>query len=148
MTRPVRLLLLGAGHLCIGLAVLGAVLPLLPTTPFVLLAAACYVRASEKHHEWLVKHPILGAFVRDYRKDRSVPPTMKRVGYTIIASWIGTVLWRLHGWAGTRIPMPWAIAAAVGAVALAGGAAYFLWRLPTAAPEKEDRPEEPERPSP
>ncbi|MBV1931158.1 MAG: DUF454 family protein, partial [Porticoccaceae bacterium] len=54
----VRVLLLTAGSVSVVLGVVGIVLPLLPTTPFLLLAAACYVRSSNKFYTWLVSHPV------------------------------------------------------------------------------------------
>jgi uncharacterized membrane protein YbaN (DUF454 family) len=69
---PRKILLLVAGHGCVALAVAGAFLPLLPTTPFLLLASACYIRASEKHHRWLLENRVFGPILRDYQEKRGV----------------------------------------------------------------------------
>lgn len=62
----IRYVLLGFGWLALGLGSLGLVLPILPTAPFVLVAAACFMRSSERLHSWVVDHPVFGVHVRDY----------------------------------------------------------------------------------
>ena len=57
-------LLIACGTLCVGLGILGIFLPLLPTTVFLLLAAACYARSSEKFHRRLIEHAWLGPYIR------------------------------------------------------------------------------------
>lgn len=69
----VRLLFNLAGTLALGLGVLGIFLPLLPTTPFVLLAAACYARGSEHFHQWLLTSRTFGPMVREWEQHRSLP---------------------------------------------------------------------------
>lgn len=72
--RPwLRLLLVGVGCLSVALGVLGIFLPVLPTTPFLLLAAACFLRSSRRLYHWLVSHPRLGPWVCDYLEGQGIP---------------------------------------------------------------------------
>ena len=66
-----------AGSLCVGLGVAGIVLPLLPTTPFLLLAAWCYAKGSQRFYDWLVSHKQLGHYIRTFRSKEGVPPRVK-----------------------------------------------------------------------
>lgn len=62
-----RILLLLSGFISLGLAILGIVLPLLPTTPFLLLSAFCFARSSDKFHAWLINHRYFGEMIRDWQ---------------------------------------------------------------------------------
>lgn len=84
-----------SGTICVALAVLGLFLPLLPTTPFLLLAAACYARSSETMHRWLLTNRWFGEYIRSYRAGEPVPlrrtiPAITllwlTIGYTAIAA--------------------------------------------------------------
>ena len=74
--------LLVIGWLSVVLGVMGIFLPLLPTTPFLLLAAACFVRSSPRFYQWLVQHPKLGRYVLAYLEGTGIP---KRAKYLTIA---------------------------------------------------------------
>lgn len=76
--RALRWLLWLAGTVSLGLGILGVVLPGLPTTPFVLLAAACYARASPRLHQWLRAHRLFGPMVRDWETHRNLTRRTKR----------------------------------------------------------------------
>jgi uncharacterized membrane protein YbaN (DUF454 family) len=89
-SSPVRLWLLLVGHLSVGLAVLGAFLPLLPTTPFLLLAAACYVRASARFYNWLLNTRTFGPMIVNWREHRSVAPRHKVLAVVFILVTIGS----------------------------------------------------------
>ncbi|MDG1209295.1 MAG: YbaN family protein [Paracoccaceae bacterium] len=72
-----RIFWLGFGWICVGLGAIGAVLPLLPTVPFLLLAAFCFARSSEKVHRWLVEHPKLGPPIADWQSSGSIRRKVK-----------------------------------------------------------------------
>lgn len=65
------------GWTCVALGVAGAVLPLLPSTPFLLLAAGAFAKSSPRFHDWLLQHPRLGPPVRAWRQHRVVPAHAK-----------------------------------------------------------------------
>ncbi len=67
-----KMLLRMAGFLCVLLTVAGLLLPLVPATPFALLAAACFARSSERWHRWLLEHWLFGPMVRDWEERRCV----------------------------------------------------------------------------
>lgn len=68
----IRYLMIGLGTICLALGAIGVVVPGLPTTPFLLLAAAFYVRSSERLYSWLLNHKLFGKIVRDFRETRSI----------------------------------------------------------------------------
>ncbi|UCB53593.1 MAG: YbaN family protein [Candidatus Zixiibacteriota bacterium] len=72
-----RGLLIVAGTLCVGLGVLGIFLPLLPTTPFLLLAAACYGSSSRRFYHWLLNNRWFGSYLRDYKEKKRIAPRVK-----------------------------------------------------------------------
>ena len=75
---------MSVGTISVGLAFLGVLLPLLPTTPFLLLAAACYIRSSEKFYSWLIYHKWFGNYIRNYREGRGIPLTTKIIAIALI----------------------------------------------------------------
>ncbi len=85
-TTVKRRLLIGAGTLCTGLGIIGIFVPILPTTPFLLLAAACYMRSSERFYQWLINNRIFGAYVRNYIEGRGIRIRIKI--FTILLLWL------------------------------------------------------------
>lgn len=83
--RAGKTLLVLCGLAAVGLGVAGIVLPLLPTTPFLLLAAACFLRGSRRLHDWLLRHRILGGYIRRYRDHRALTPRARAA--TIALLW-------------------------------------------------------------
>ncbi|MEM7546369.1 MAG: YbaN family protein [Pseudomonadota bacterium] len=67
-----RVFWLCLGFCCVGLALIGIALPLLPTVPFLLLAAFSFARSSERFHDWLVHHPTLGPPIMDWRASGAI----------------------------------------------------------------------------
>ena len=82
--RFVRGLLIVAGTICVGLGVLGILLPLVPTTPFLLLAAACYGSSSRRFYRWLLNNRWFGNYLRDYREKKGVPLKVKLFAISLL----------------------------------------------------------------
>lgn len=73
-----------SGHGFVVLGIIGIFLPLLPTTPFLLLASACYVRSSEKHYQQLLDSPVLGSILRDYQEKHGITLKTKITSLTLL----------------------------------------------------------------
>lgn len=80
-----RWILTGAGTLFVGLGLIGAFVPILPTAPFLLLAAACFAHGSERMHRWLLGHRLFGRHLRDYRAGRGLAAAPKAL--TLLLLW-------------------------------------------------------------
>ena len=80
MTPVTKVLYLIAGMICLLLGLIGVVLPLLPTTPFVLLAAFCFSRSSEKLHRKLLENKLFGPLIRDWEESGVIPLKAKCIG--------------------------------------------------------------------
>ncbi len=73
-----------SGLIALGLGVLGAFLPVLPTTPFLLLAAALFLRGNKRLYAWLVNHPRLGTYISTFLKHKAIPLRIKVVSVTTL----------------------------------------------------------------
>ena len=82
----VRFALLALGWISVVLGVIGIFLPVLPTTPFLLLAAACFMRSSKRFYLWLVNHRQLGPWIVDYLEGQGIP--LKGKVYAISLMWL------------------------------------------------------------
>jgi uncharacterized membrane protein YbaN (DUF454 family) len=80
-----RVVLLVVGTAALILAVIGVFLPVLPTTPFLLVTAACYARSSTRLYEWLLGQPSLGPIIVEWRRSRSLPPGVKERALVMVA---------------------------------------------------------------
>lgn len=91
--------LLAAGHLSFGLAIAGVFLPLLPTTPFLLLASFCYLRSSNSAYQRLQNHPLTSGFLRDWQAHRAVKRSVKRTALlTVLALLAGSIWLSRNSW--------------------------------------------------
>jgi uncharacterized membrane protein YbaN (DUF454 family) len=89
-----RALLIVTGTLSVGLGVLGIFLPLLPTTVFLLLGAACYARSSPRFYQGLVNHRWLGVYIRSSREGRGMRRRDKAITLGLLWAGIGaTMIW-------------------------------------------------------
>ena len=88
----VRLLYLAAGTVCVVLGFVGIFVPLLPTTPLILLAAFFFSKGSERMHRWLTHHPRFGHIIQDWEQHRVIRPRAKRLASIMIVAGIGLSL--------------------------------------------------------
>ncbi len=116
-----RWLLIAAGLICLGLGFLGVLLPGLPTTPFVLLASGCFVRASPRLHGWLLRNRWTGPGLRDWSEHRSLPKRTKRIALVTMLITISASLWILRD--NTYLQLIVLLAALIGA--------WVVWRIPS-----------------
>jgi hypothetical protein len=83
-------LLVTLGTLFLAIGVFGIFIPLLPTTPFLLLAAACYIRGSKKFYDWLIKNRWLGEYIKNYQDGKGVPFKVKIITITVL--WLTIII--------------------------------------------------------
>ena len=86
------MLLMAAGSVSLFLGAVGVFLPIIPTTPFLLLAAACYLRSSERMHKWLLNNRWFGEYIKNYQSGRGIPLKTKIFAITVL--WI-TILYSM-----------------------------------------------------
>jgi uncharacterized protein len=121
VTSPLlRGVLVVLGTLSLVLGIIGIFLPLLPTTPFLLLASACYLRGSERMHRWLLNQGRLGAYIRRYEEGRGIPLRAKVLAMLM--------MWPSLAFAAWRLERPWA---AWLLLAIGIGVTTWIFRLPT-----------------
>lgn len=127
-SRLVRGILIAVGTILVGIGILGMFLPLLPTTIFLLGAAACYARASERFYQRLLANRLCGPFIREWRQHRTVPRRARRTALLLIVASFSTsitffvpgILWRVI----------------VGLVGV--GVFSIVWRLPVREPTEAE----------
>ena len=124
-----RWILICCGWCCIAVGVVGIFVPLLPTVPFLLLAAACFTRSSKRFHSWLLEHSHLGPLVRDYLISGGIPLRAKRVaiGMVWVSFPVSVFLFAQAVW--LKIVL----------LSIASVITLYLMQLPTAPPVETDR---------
>jgi uncharacterized membrane protein YbaN (DUF454 family) len=127
MRRITPHVLFVCGWIALGLGVVGIAVPVLPTVPFLLLAAACFLRSSKRWHAWLVSHPVFGRHIADYLEGRGLRARTKVVALAMLwASMLLSVL--------VFVPL---LAVDVLLLAIAAAVSVYLLRLPTSSESGE-----------
>ena len=123
--RTYKWFLIAVGIISVGLGLLGVFIPVLPTTPFLLLAAGCFMRSSQRLYDWLIHHKWFGEYIRNYREYRAIPLRAKVV--TLV------LLWSVIGTTALFAVTLWWVRVLLGVVAL--GVTLHLLHLKTLTPE-------------
>lgn len=124
----VKFLLVLAGLIAVALGAIGVVLPLLPTTPFLLLAAACFIRSSDRLYQWLITNRWCGEYIRQYREHRAITLRTKVVSLTL--------LWLTIGYSAIGVVSHWHFRIML--LAIATGVTVHLCRLKTLRRKKQN----------
>jgi uncharacterized membrane protein YbaN (DUF454 family) len=128
-SRAMRIALWWAGAVSLVLGILGIFLPVLPTTPFILLTAACWARASPRLHRRLLAHPRFGPMIDNWERYHSVPRRVKLTSIGLLSLSISFSIYMLRG----RLWLQLMLAA------FAVSVAVWMWRLPTREVEKKKK---------
>lgn len=126
-SKFLRVILLIFGSIFLALALIGIFLPLIPTTPFLLLTAACYARGSNRFYQWLMNNRLFGEYIKNYRENKTIPLRVKITALSML--WI-TILATAIFW----IPI---IAVKFILIGIAVGVTIHILRIKTAG-KKED----------
>ena len=124
-SRFARGFFLAGGVACVALGAAGLVLPLLPTTPFILLAAFCFARASPRLHQRLLRSRTFGPIVREWDQHRAIPWRTKLIAIGLMGATMAVSI--------VFFVRPWPLQVALALLGL--GLAFWLYRLPS-----RDRP--------
>jgi len=114
-----RALYFTLGLACVALGFIGAFVPVLPTTPFLILAAACFARSSRRFEAWLLDHPYFGPLLKQWRERGAIPRKAKRLALAGMA--LGFLLF-------LAAAQPGPLAAALVALLMLSGLAYVFSR--------------------
>lgn len=123
-----RVLLIILGWVSVVLATLGVVLPLLPTTPFLLLAAWCFARSSPRFHYWLLYRSWFGSYLRHWQEHRALPPGAKGKAVLVILITFAISLY--------FVPLWWI---RVLLLCIMLGLLIMMWRLPVVDLKQQKR---------
>ena len=124
-----------AGTICVVLGAIGMVLPILPTTPFLLAAAACYYKSSEKMHKWLLNNKWFGEYIRNYTEGRGLTKKTKITALAVLWVTIGvSTLFMLN----RLLPAQFVLPTQIIMIAVAIAVSFHILRLPTFRKPKEN----------
>lgn len=115
------------GFLFLACGVIGIFVPLLPTTPFLLLSAALFFRSSPRAYDWLLSHRYLGSYIRNFREERAIPLHVKVIAITLL--WLTS----LHCF--FMLLEHWLLKALIGAVAI--GVTLYLLSFKTSSKRRD-----------
>lgn len=97
--RALRFILFSVGAIALTLGFIGAFLPVLPTTPFVLLAAWCFVKSSPKAHQWIYRQPLIGDALKNWEQNRAISRRSKVIAISMIV--VSAII------IGLKVEVPW-----------------------------------------
>ena len=126
--KVTRVLWLVTGLVCVGLGAVGIVLPILPTTPFLLAAAACFCKSSTRMYNWLISNKWFGEYIRNYKEGKGLPIKTKIIALTVLWATIGvsTIFILSH-----LLPPSLVLPMQLMMLAIAVGVSIHILRLPT-----------------
>ena len=89
LRRPIKVLLISLGTFFIGVAIVGIFVPILPTTPFLLISSALYAKSSKKFYNWLINNKIFGKYIKNYREGKGITLKLKIIATALLWITIG-----------------------------------------------------------
>jgi uncharacterized membrane protein YbaN (DUF454 family) len=123
-----RALWLTAGTICVVCGAIGIVLPILPTTPFLLAAAACYFKSSPRMHRWLLNNKYFGEYIRNYTEGKGLTVRTKITALTVLwATIVVSIVFALP----RLLPIAFVLPLQIVMVVVAAVVTAYLMRLPT-----------------
>ena len=133
--KLIRTLWLIAGTICVVLGAIGIVLPILPTTPFLLAAAACYYKSSPRMHKWLLNNKWFGEYIRNYTEGKGLTKKTKITALVLLWATIGiSTVFMLNRLLSAQLVLPMQIIM----IAVAIAVSLHILRLPTFKKTKEN----------
>jgi uncharacterized membrane protein YbaN (DUF454 family) len=81
------------GFICVGIGIVALFVPLVPTVPFLIVAAWCFSQGSEKIHRWLIRHRYFGPAIQDWQRNRAIPPRAKALACIMLSCSMAFALW-------------------------------------------------------
>jgi uncharacterized membrane protein YbaN (DUF454 family) len=89
ISKPIQILLITLGTFFVGVGIVGIFIPVLPTTPFLLISAALYAKSSTRFYNWLINNRIFGQYIKNYREGKGIPLRLKIITITLLWLTIG-----------------------------------------------------------